>query len=750
MKLSTHSGFAVPHQWGIPDHSTQVADLLEVSTFNLRGKRIDFPCRLHIGQPTQYDPRAIHKRNFRSNTLAFANRKDEAERGSSNTCSDHVLPLECNGSSNHPDVEVDVSLTQSQPDISGSAEYLANEGSLLDKLKAVHLHVLASEQWNASRLKLSHRNYFMSATNLIHHLALKCLDVKQLKEDLSSTGLLNLEIINSNVLASLSAAIQLVENLNLNLRTTKENIRTEICSHGSSGELKTGIFTINATRQKASSNRELLLGSFRDGRTTHIMVTVGQEAVENESHITNLLKAGTSIIRINCAHGNPTVWSEIIRRVKTSSQMLEMPCRILMDLAGPKLRTGHLKSGPCVMKLSPKRDAAGNVILPAQIWLSSKGVSPPAHFSPDGMLFIDNQENLAKLEIGDTVRFHDARGKKRRLKISKKFHVFTSTGYVVECDMTAYVQSGTEMYIKRKKGNFLVGRVVDVPAKEPFVRLRVGDLLTITRDSTSTQEESFMLTSGAPKVTCPSGYLFDSVKPGESIAFDDGKIWGIIQGTSISEIVVSITHAGPRGTKLGSEKSINIPDSNIRFQGLTSKDLVDLEFVASHADMVGISFVRDVCDIVLLQQELEKRRLNKLGIVLKIETRSGFEKLPQMLLEAMKSPNPLGVMIARGDLAVECGWEKLADIQEEILSICTAAHVPVIWATQVLESLVKSGVPTRAEITDVASGRRSSCIMLNKGKHVVEAVSTLDTMLRANSMQVKSELKPIVLSSHLV
>lgn len=137
--------------------STQVADLLEVSTFNLRGKRIDFPCRLHIGQPTQYDPRAIHKRNFRSNTLAFANRKDEAERGSSNTCSDHVLPLECNGSSNHPDVEVDVSLTQSQPDISGSAEYLANEGSLLDKLKAVHLHVLASEQWNASRLKLSHR-----------------------------------------------------------------------------------------------------------------------------------------------------------------------------------------------------------------------------------------------------------------------------------------------------------------------------------------------------------------------------------------------------------------------------------------------------------------------------------------------------------------------------------------------------------------------------------------------------------------
>ncbi|KAF7147305.1 hypothetical protein RHSIM_Rhsim03G0200800 [Rhododendron simsii] len=82
-------------------------------------------------------------------------------------------------------------------------------------------------------------------------------------------------------------------------------------------------------------------------------------------------------------------------------------------------------------------------------------------------------------------------------------------------------------------------------------------------------------------------------------------------------------------------------------------------------------------------------------------------------------------MIARGDLAVECGWERLGDVQEEILSICNAAHIPVIWAAQVLESLVKTGVPTSAEITDVASGRRASCIMLNRGKHILEAVSTL-------------------------
>lgn len=123
--------------------------------------------------------------------------------------------------------------------------------------------------------------------------------------------------------------------------------------------------------------------------------------------------------------------------------------------------------------------------------------------------------------------------------------------------------------------------------------------------------------------------------------------------------------------------------------------------------MVGISFIRDVQDISVLRQELKKRKLNdQLGIVLKIETESGFENLPLILLEAMKCLNPLGVMIARGDLAVECGWERLANIQEEILAICKVGRVPVILATQVLESLVKSGVPTRAEITDAANGRR--------------------------------------------
>ena len=86
-------------------------------------------------------------------------------------------------------------------------------------------------------------------------------------------------------------------------------------------------------------------------------------------------------------------------------------------------------------------------------------------------------------------------------------------------------------------------------------------------------------------------------------------------------------------------------------------------------------------------------------------------------------------MIARGDLAVELGYERLAEVQEEILWLCEAAHLPVIWATQVLEQLAKSGLPSRAEISDAAMAGLAECVMLNKGPHIDEAVTVLDDIL---------------------
>lgn len=195
------------------------------------------------------------------------------------------------------------------------------------------------------------------------------------------------------------------------------------------------------------------------------------------------------------------------------------------------------------------------------------------------------------------------------------------------------------------------------------------------------------------------------------------------------QVLVRITRTRPRGEKLQADKGINLPESNFRLPALTTKDLEDLTFVAQHADVVELSFANCAEDVESLQKNLARLGGLSPAIVLKIETRRGFDNLPDMLLTAMRSPS-CGVMIARGDLAVECGFDRLAEAQEEILWICEAAHVPVIWATQVLETLAKEGMPSRAEITDAAMGDRAECVMLNKGPHVVSAVGILDDALR--------------------
>ena len=186
-------------------------------------------------------------------------------------------------------------------------------------------------------------------------------------------------------------------------------------------------------------------------------------------------------------------------------------------------------------------------------------------------------------------------------------------------------------------------------------------------------------------------------------------------------MTVEITHARPAGEKLGAEKGINVPESQLRLSSLTKDDLEALPFVVKNADIVGYSFVRKEADVRELQSRLADLGGENLGIILKIETREGFDHLPALLLAAMRS-RAVGVMIARGDLAIECGYQRLAEVQEEILWICEAAHMPVIWATQVLESLAKTGVPSRSEITDAAMGERAECVMLNKGPYIVTAV----------------------------
>jgi pyruvate kinase len=233
--------------------------------------------------------------------------------------------------------------------------------------------------------------------------------------------------------------------------------------------------------------------------------------------------------------------------------------------------------------------------------------------------------------------------------------------------------------------------------------------------------------------------MLADVKSGEPVWLDDGKIGGVFRSVTPDCATVEILQARPEGEKLGAEKGINLPETRINIAALTPDDMEALKFVVQHADIVGYSFVRTESDVRQLLEHLEELGGQRLGLILKIETRKGFDNLPNLILAAMRTRS-LGIMIARGDLAVECGYQRLAEIQEEILWICEAAHVPVIWATQVLETLANKGMPSRSEVTDAAMGERAECVMLNKGPYVVTAVSVLaDILTRMQAHQNKKQ-----------
>lgn len=218
---------------------------------------------------------------------------------------------------------------------------------------------------------------------------------------------------------------------------------------------------------------------------------------------------------------------------------------------------------------------------------------------------------------------------------------------------------------------------------------------------------------------------------GESVYIDDGQIGARALERVEGGVVIEIVRAPASGRKIRSDKGLNFPDTDFEVASLTEKDEADLEFVARHADMVGYSFVQTPADIAALLAKLAERvpsGRTSPALVLKIETKRAVRNLPELIVHAA-GKFPTAVMIARGDLAIEIGFERIAEIQEEILWLCEAASVPVIWATQVLDELAKEGVPTRAEVTDAAMASRAECVMLNKGPHITDAIRMLDGVL---------------------
>ena len=232
-------------------------------------------------------------------------------------------------------------------------------------------------------------------------------------------------------------------------------------------------------------------------------------------------------------------------------------------------------------------------------------------------------------------------------------------------------------------------------------------------------------------VECTLPEAIAATSPDQRLLIDDGTISGKIDAVQEGMLIASILCCKEKGAKLKPEKGINLPDTELHVPALTAKDIADLSFVAAHADGVEFSFVQEAGDIVLLQEALARLRpddWHKLALVLKIETARAVHNLPELVVQA-GARQPVAIMIARGDLAIEIGFARLAEMQEEILWIAEAAQVPVIWATQVLEHLVREGIPNRGELTDAAMGARAECVMLNKGPFLLDAIDTLHHLL---------------------
>lgn len=582
-------------------------------------------------------------------------------------------------------------------------------GQKLDSIleKANNMELQYSED-----LQAVHPIYKKSAKNLIDYLALRSFEIDEFDEELIQLGFPGLSDAEGHVMKGILNLKQLINSMLLE----KETIPSY------------GVLSIEKGEKLLKKNTKLLFGYKSKKRFTRIMVTLPNTAAEDLGFIRKLLANGMNCARINCAHDTPDDWLKMIQNVKTASKKLRKKCKITMDLSGPKLRTGPMIEGPKVIHITPERDDLGRVVNPSKIWIAAPDMPPPplsdykVHLPVDPKLF-------SKIKKRDTLRFTDSRGKNCKIKIDGK----DGKARIGLCSDSAYVETGIEIVLhkqKSKKGH-KAARVGELLPKEQFIILHSGDQLRLHKEpnlgESAYYDENGTLTRMA-HVSCTLPQVFEDVKVGEPIYFDDGKIEGFIKEISSDEMIVKITHAKDKGSKLKADKGINLPKSDLHVSGLTAKDREDIKFVAQHADAVNFSFVNSKEDILDLYEELNKLDA-KIGIILKIETQKGFSNLPSILLTAMRS-YPVGVMTARGDLAIETGWKNFATIQQEIMRLCAAAHIPNIWATQVLENLAKKGTPSRAEITDAALAEQAECVMLNKGYYIQRAVKMLDKILR--------------------
>jgi len=472
-----------------------------------------------------------------------------------------------------------------------STDLQARAQDALDQMTVLRREVAADgcALFRAWRPRIKRTAFAPSALNFAHYLALRDHDLRPLQRKLMALGISSLGRLESRVLVSLDTTIVALAAL----AGAPSAIRTP-------GERR---FFRGEGRLAARAAE--ILGPPHHGRAGRIMVTLSTEAADDPALVRDLAEKGADAVRINCAHDGPEVWERMVRHVRAAERHHGRPLRVLMDIAGPKVRTGRV-------------------------------LTPP---------------DRSRLHIGDVL--------------------------------------------------LLARNIVPEFAEVPF------------------------------QVTCTLPSVLDRIKVGDEVSLDDGQLKGPIIGEAHGGFLIRIEVGKLAGLKLRPEKGLNFPTADLGLDPLTDKDRDDLGFVVGHADLIGYSFVETAEHVAALQGEMARLSPNwrQIAVVGKVETPRAIRNLPEIIVQAA-GKQPFAVMIARGDLAVEMGFERVAEMQEEILWLCEAAHVPVIWATQVLEGLVKNGLPSRGEMTDAAMAARAECVLLNKGPNVAAAVGALDRLFR--------------------
>lgn len=584
--------------------------------------------------------------------------------------------------------------------------------NMTNHLSTIYHQVLDKTIQTRERFPVATEDGQVSRDNLLAYLALREYDLHELQNFLAREGLSSLGRLEGHVFMHLE---KVLGHLGIQEDCTADLYRPNS-------------FAANLLSEDRT---ERALGNTIHDRNTNIMVTLDVSMLPTPEVIEDLLLNGMDLARINCAHDTTTEWELLIQALRNAEEKLqnqglygEQVCKIYMDLGGPKIRIGQFEKEKRPLKMSITKDIFGNKksimegFIDFNAEYTDKLVDPLN--SASFIIAVNSKKSTFKsLKIGEKLHFKDTRGKKRSLQIME---VISPTRIKVSATQTFYISEHSK--ISSQSGHIF--KVRNLMPKPVQINVQRGDHLRIYRDRTRLGHEASDLGPAGVAAMLPEA--LQNVQIGDQVCIDDGKIDGSVIQMNNEYVTLEIIMPSIKMAKVKEEKGLNFPNTFLDLPALTDQDLEDLKFVVQHADTVGLSFVHSPQDLNDLQTALVELGRPDLAVVAKIETVDAIQNLAQILLAGLNL-HSFGIMIARGDLAVEVGFENMSIVQEDILCMCDAAHIPVIWATQVLESLAKEGVPARAEITDAAMGHRAECVMLNKGPHIAEAVRVLSKLL---------------------